>query len=251
MPTTKTHQRRIVRKQLKQPDEFQSFVENARGFALKNLNQVIFSVVIVLVAAAVAVGTYAYERHRKNLAADQFYAAMTALDQKDYKQAEQRLTELAGQEPGREVGRLARFYLGIAYLRQNDVEKARDAFVVYIAHSHNPIFENLALSNVALVYERIGEYGKAEQAYSQAAATPGPEQTSAELGAARMLLKQGKKAEAVKAYRTFLRAHPFSAARGNVLEKLALLGIAAPSETRSEPAMATPPQPANPKASTS
>jgi tetratricopeptide (TPR) repeat protein len=250
MPTTKTHQRKIVRKQLRQPDEFQSFFDNARHFVLENLNQVIFSAVIVLVAAAVAVGTYAYERHRDNLAADQFYAAMTALRQKDYKQAEARFAQLAGQEPGREVGRLARFYLGLAYLRENALKPARDAFVAYLAQGPSPLFANLAQSNLALVYERLGEYGKAERAYSEAAATPGPEQTSAALGAARMLLKQGKKQEAIKAYRDFLAAHPFASERQYVLETLALLGASEPSETRVNPAtMAIPPKGVPPKAS--
>ncbi len=250
MPSTKTHQRKIVRKQLKQPDEFQSFFDNARDFVLENLNQVIFSAVIILVAAAVAVGTYAYERHRDNLAADQFYAAMTALNQKDYKQAERRFTKLAEQEPGREVGRLARFYLGTAYLRENDLKPARDAFVAYLAQGHNPLLASFAQSNLAMVYERLGEYGKAEHAYSEAAATPGPEQTSATLGAARMLLKQGKKEEAIKAYRAFLQAHPFSSEREDVLETLALLGAPAPSPTRLRQTATIPSEAAPPKAST-
>ncbi len=251
MSTTKTHQRKIVRKQLKQPDEFQSFFDGARDFVLENLNQVIFSAVIVLVAAAVAVGTYAYERHRDNLAADQFYAAMTALNQKDYKQAEGRFAQLAEQEPGREVGRLARFYLGTTYLRQNALKPARDAFVAYLAQDPNPLFANLGEFNLALVYERLGEYGKAERAYSEAAATPGPEQTSAALGAARMLLKQGKKEEAIKAYRAFLATHPFASERQDVLETLALLGAGAPSQAPPNPTATIPSKAAPPKASAS
>jgi predicted negative regulator of RcsB-dependent stress response len=246
MASTKTHHRKIVRKQLKQPDEFQSFFGNFRDFVLENLNQVIFSAVIVLVAATVALGTYFYERHRDNLASDQFYSAITALDQKDYAQAQQRFAELAEQEPGREVGRLARFYLGSAYLEQNDLKRARDAFATYLAGNHEPLFANFALANLAVIYERLGDYGKAGNAYSQAAATPGPEQISAELGAARMLLKQGKKAEAIKAYRAFLTAHPFSSERQDALESLALLGAAPQAGEQSQPTATIAPRIANP-----
>ncbi len=252
MASTKPHHHKLSRKELKQPDEFQSFFENARDFILENLNQVIMSVVIVLVAAAVALGTFAWERHRDALAAHQFYAAMTALGEKDYKQAEHGFTQLAEKQPGLEVGRLSRLYLGLAYLRQNDLKQARDALVAYVAQGHKQLFTNLALANLALVYERLGEFGKAEHAYSQAAATPGPEQTYAELGAARMLLKQGKKEQAVKAYQRFLTDYPFSPQRENVLESLALLGAGAPSQVKLlESTAPIPQQAASPKASAS
>ncbi len=223
MATTRPH-RKISRKQLKKPDEFQNFFENARAFVIDNLNQVILSVVIVLVAAAVGVGTYAYERHQDVLASDQFYAAMTALNQNNYKLAEKRFSQLAEHQPGREVGRLSRLYLGTVYLKQNQLKKARNAFVASSAESSGPIFKNMALTNLALTYERLGEFAKAENTYTQAARIAGPEQIAAELGAARMLLKQGKRQAAIEAYRRFLHTHPFSSHRTSVMETLALLG---------------------------
>lgn len=241
MATTRPH-RKISRKQLKKPDEFQNFFENARGFVLDNLNQVILSVVIVLVAAAVGVGTYAYERHQNVLASDQFYAAMTALNQNNYKLAEKRFSQLAEHQSGREVGRLSRLYLGTVYLKQNQLKKARDAFAACSAATSGPIFKNLALTNLALAYERLGEFAKAENTYTQAARIAGPEQIVAELGAARMLLKQGKRQAAIEAYRRFLHAHPFSTHRTSVMETLALLGATPSASTPASTAKKVGPQ---------
>lgn len=235
MPSTRPHHRKISRKELKQPDKLQSFFEDARDFALKNLNQVILAGVIVLIAVVVGVGTYAYELHRDSLASDQFYAAISSLNQNNYKQAEHRFAQLAKSDPGRQVGQLSRLYLGVAYLKQNDLKKARDAFASYSKQSADPVFKNLALVDLAITYERLGQYAKAQHAYAEAARLSGPEQTTAELGVARMLLKQGKRKEAVKAYQHFLQAHPFSSQRQNVRETLALLGVEASAPKPAQP----------------
>ena len=54
MATTRTHHKKISRKELKQPDEFFSFLEQSRVFILDNLQQVILSAAIVLAAALIA-----------------------------------------------------------------------------------------------------------------------------------------------------------------------------------------------------
>ena len=89
------------------------------------------------------------------------------------------------------------------------------------------MFRSLALTNLAVVYERMADWKKAAGAYQQAAADPGPEQVRAELGVARMLAKSGDKQGAIAAYRGFLNAHPFAQQRQDVMESLALLGAPA------------------------
>ncbi len=89
------------------------------------------------------------------------------------------------------------------------------------------MFRSLGLTNLAVVYERMADWKKAAGAYQQAAADPGPEQASAELGVARMLARSGDKQGAIDAYRGFLAAHPFAQQRQGVMESLALLGAPA------------------------
>ncbi len=230
MPSTH-HHHRLTRKELKQPDEFQTFVENAQEFLIANLRQVIISAVVVLAAAGAVIGVYLYETGRDRAAGDQFYNALSALDAKQYKTAEEQFIKLAEAEPNRRIGKLARFYLGSAYLAENDLPHARDAFVAFIADEHGSTFANLALTNLGVIYERMGDYAKAAGAYQQASSVPGPEQVRAQLGVARMLAKQGQKDAAVAVYRAFLSAHPFAPQRQEVIESLAMLG-ASPAQPK-------------------
>ncbi|HXN87340.1 MAG TPA: tetratricopeptide repeat protein [Candidatus Binataceae bacterium] len=236
MATTQPHHKKISRKELKQPDEFQSFVGNAQEFILNNLQQVIVSVSIVVAAGALAVGIYYYELHRDNVAGDRFYNAVVELNNKNYPQAETDFAKLAQDEPGREVGKLSRFYLASAYLNDDQLPKARDTLIAYIPDAKDDLFASMAYEDLGVIYEKMGDFKKAQGAYAQSATIAGPEQMRAELQVARMLMKQGNKIGAINAYQRFLAAHPFSQDRQTVIEAMADLG-AAPAEAT--PAHAT------------
>ncbi len=235
MPPT-THRRKITQKELKAPDELTTLVDNARDFLFGNLTQVLISTAVVVAVGAIAIGVYYYERHRDSLASARFYDAITALNAGQDKPAETQFKQLADEEPGRRLGRLARFYLASAYLADGDFADARDSLVAFLAEERDPTFRSLALTNLAVVYERMADWKKAAGAYQQAAADPGPEQVRAELGVARMLARAGDKEGAIAAYRGFLTAHPFAQQRQDVLESLALLG--APAEIPPPPSAA-------------
>jgi hypothetical protein len=102
MPPT-THRRKVTQKQLREPDEFTTLVDSARDFLLSNLTQVLTSAAVVVVAGAIAVGVYYYERHRDNLASARFYGAITALNGGQNKLAETQFKQLADEEPGRRL----------------------------------------------------------------------------------------------------------------------------------------------------
>lgn len=227
MPPT-SHRRKLTQKELRQPDDFTAFVENAQEFFLNNLRQVLISSGVVVLVGAVVVGVYYYERHRDTVASGQFYDAITALNAGKNKDAEAQFKKLADEEPSRRLGRLARFYMASAYMADGDLANARDSLVAFLAEERDPTFRSMALTNIAVVYERMADWKKAAEAYRQAAADPGPEQARAELGVARMLAKAGDKQGAIAAYRSFLTEHPFAQQRQDVMESLALLG--APAE---------------------
>ncbi|MDO8433194.1 MAG: tetratricopeptide repeat protein [Candidatus Binatus sp.] len=229
-PTThrrKTTQRKITQKELKQPDEFTTLAESVQNFILGNLNQVFISLGIVAAIGAVVIAVYYYEQHRDAVASTQFYTALTQLKGGQYKAAEAQFKKLADEEPGRRLGRLARFYTASAYLGDGDLPRARDTLVAFLAEERDPLFTGLALTNLAVVYERMGDWKKAGGAYRQAAGIDGPEQMRSQLGVARMLAKMGDKQDAITAYRGFLMAHPYAQQREDVLASLALLGAPA------------------------
>ena len=148
MATTQPHHKKISRKELKQPDEFQSFVGNAQEFIVNNLQQVIVSASIVVAAGALAVGIYYYELHRDNVAGDPFYNAVSELNNKNYPKAETDFAKLVQDEPGREVGKLSRFYLASAYLNEGQLPKARDTLIAYIPDAKDDLFASMAYKDL-------------------------------------------------------------------------------------------------------
>jgi predicted negative regulator of RcsB-dependent stress response len=226
MPPT-THRRKITQKELKQPDEFTTLFESAQNFILGNLTQVFVSAGIVLAIGAIVIAVYYYEQHRDAVASTQFYTALTQLKAGQYKPAEAQFQKLADEEPGRRLGRLARFYSASAYIGDGDLPKARETLVAFLAEERDPLFTSLALTNLAVVYERMSDWKKAGGAYRQAAGIDGPEQKRSQLGVARMLAKMGDQQGAIAAYRGFLMAHPYAQQRDDVLASLALLGAPA------------------------
>jgi predicted negative regulator of RcsB-dependent stress response len=237
MPVT---HRKLRRKELRQPDEFITFFENLRSFLLDNLVQVIIGACAVIALAAIGVGVYFYTQYRDRLVADQFYEAITALDHKEYKTAETDFSKLADDHPHASLGRLARFYLAGCYMAEKEPAKARDALNQYLAGDDRPTFKSLALLQLGVAYEDLGQFQQAHQTYSEAAILPGPQKMRAELAAARMLVREGHKDAAIAAYRQFLKENPFAEERTDVFIALAELGVQPEAHTANAPAVSTP-----------
>jgi predicted negative regulator of RcsB-dependent stress response len=196
---------------------------------------VIIGACAVIAIAAIGFGVYSYMQYRDRLAAGQFYEAVAALNHKDYKTAEADFSRLARDRPGASLGRLARFYLASSYMAEKDPAKARDTLNEYLADDDRPLFKSLALIQLGVAYEDLGQFQQAHQAYGEAAKMPGPEKMRAELGVARMLVREGHKDAAIAAYRQFLTENQFATERGDVLEALAELGV--PPETQNADAL--------------
>ena len=237
MPVT---HRKLRRKELRQPDEFITFFENLRSFLLDNLVQVIIGACAAIALAAIGVGVYFYTQYRDRLVADQFYEAITALDHKEYKNAETDFSKLAEDHPHASLGRLARFYLAGCYMAEKEPAKARDALNQYLAGDDRPTFKSLALLQLGVAYEDLGQFQQAHQTYSEAAILPGPQKMRAELAVARMLVREGHKDAAIAAYRRFLKENPFAEERTDVFVALAELGVQPEMHTANAPAVSAP-----------
>lgn len=220
---------KISRKELKQPDEFQSIFETAGLFFELHMTEVFLGAAALLVIVAIALGLYYYEVRQGHAASARFDQALSDLQGGKYDVAEKELSSLAADEPHRAVGRLSKLYLATAYLAQKEPAKARDMLLRYLAEDDASVFRNAALDDLAVTCEELGDYKQAEETYRQASKVEGPEQARAELGVARMLQKQGKRAEAIVAYNEFLARHPYAPERGVVMETLAQLGVAPPA----------------------
>ena len=236
MATTSHYKIKV--KDLKQPDEFVTTVDRIGEYLANNVLQVILGGVALIAILALIFGYSFYRSHQDRLAASQFYDAITALNHKDYKTAEDGFETLAQSGNGK-LAHLAPLYVATAYMSDSKPAQARDALVAYIADSDHDQFKNLALVQLGVAYEDLGDFKKAQDAYAQAASIPGPQKTAAELGVARTLLSQGDKAGAITAWRNFLVENPFSTERASVIALMAEQG-AAPTDQNSIESAAAP-----------
>jgi tetratricopeptide (TPR) repeat protein len=227
-----TAHRKIRRKDLKEKDEFVTTVEWIENFFLTHLTQVLVSAAMVAAVVVLIIAMVAYGRHKSRLAGEQFFEAFAAFNEKNYAVAMQRFTELADNQPDREVGRLAHFYIGACYLAKDDLARAKEAFILFLSEPGGDLFKTLAQWNLGVICERTNDFKKAEEYYRQAAQAPGPQGVSAEFAAARMMERQGKNKEAISAYQQLLEQHPLAAERQDAVEALASLGAAPLPQSR-------------------
>jgi predicted negative regulator of RcsB-dependent stress response len=219
--------RRVSRKALRQPDEFVSTVDLIGDWVARNLVRVIIGAVVLVVAIAIVLVVSLYSQHRQRIASEQFYRAINALSDKDYKTAAEGFGKLARNDSGSTLGHLSEFYLATTYLAQNQPSKARDAIRKYLAAGGNRLFRQMALLQLGVANENLGDYRNAHSAYVNASQLNGPEKARAEIGAARTLARLGDRLGAIAAYQQFLRENPFAQQRPEVTEALAQMGVSA------------------------
>ena len=224
-----THHHRFTQKELRQPDEFQTFFDQVGEFVVTNLQTVVIAVAVCLFAAAAIWLFYIHSQSKAAAAAARFYAALDALGNKDYGISDPAFQAIAKDESGRPIGGLSDLFLGCSYLAQTQPAKARDALQSFLATGDAPMFRGAALYDLGVAYENLKDLPKAADAYGQSAAIQGPEQDRAALAVARVTLAEGRKTEAIAAYQRFLSEHPFATERTQVLEALAALGVNPPA----------------------
>ncbi len=222
-----TSRHRLDRAELRQPDEFVSGLDRAWRFVTENSARVIIAAVGLVALAAIGFGVDFYYQHREQMVAGRFYDALTALRHKDYKTAETGFGALVEERSGR-LSELSRVYLASALIAQKHYAQARDALEPYVAAGGDSLFHGLALNQLGAAYEDLGDFAKAHDTYTRAAAIAGPERDSAELGVARTLAEAGDQPGAIAGYRKFLADNPVAPQREDVIAALAALG-AAPS----------------------
>src|SRR5713101_2409606 len=231
--TTKPHPHHLSRKELRQPDEFVTLVDSAGDYIANHLGRVIVGAIGLVALILMIVGVRFYFNYQDRQIAEAFYQASTAFDHKDYASARSEFAALAEAHPHSSLGRLAMFYLGNAYMADNEAKPARDAFQKYLAADDRPAFREMALMQLGVADENLADFTGARKAYGEAYAMKGPERGRADLDVARLLARQGDKPAAIAAYQRFLRENPFSQDRGDVIDALAQLGVAPAAPTSS------------------
>jgi predicted negative regulator of RcsB-dependent stress response len=201
--------KRDERRFLKDPDEFVVWTVRAGGWAQRH-QRALTAVGGALLLVVVTAGLLAWRTARQTEAASEaFRSARTKFAANQYEPAALEFEGVARDFPGTPFGRLAVLYRGHSLLRQNDAAGAAAAYQEFLARfSEDQYVRQLALTNLGLAQEQLGDASAARGTLAQATEMDGPYRIDALLAYARLSQAAGDSAAAEQAYRKVLEENP-------------------------------------------
>ncbi len=230
---------RLTRKDLRQPDEFQTLSRQALDFVEANRIAVMATLgaVIVLLLAIVAYRMISQSREASASAA--YTEARTLLTAKKYGDAAIKFQDVASRYGGTSYGPLAILERGDALLLADRAADAAAAYEKFLQSSPpTDYLRQLAHTRLGYAHEKLGKPTDAERSFATAAAEPGPFAAEAVLGAARNAEIAGNTDKAKDLYTQLLEKHPVSEYRDVASKHLIALGGTVPS-AKAAPGAAT------------
>jgi predicted negative regulator of RcsB-dependent stress response len=202
--------RRLSRKELRQPDWFQTATENAFEFYQRK------RVVVYLALAAVVLillgiwGWKIFKERQDEKAAQEYGQAMAQYHAGKYREAVASLEKVQTQRWS-SYANLAHLYESNSYLALNDYPKAANAAQRFIGGTdQNSLLRQIGLLTLATIEERQSQCKEAIKNYAEAARIKGAFVDRAFLGQARCALQIGDPSGAIAAYRELLKDKPES-----------------------------------------
>jgi hypothetical protein len=212
---------KIRRKDLRQPDEFETLTGQALEWADQH-RQLLYGVAgAVLVIVLIVFAVNRARTSRNESAATDFNAAHELLAANKNDEAAAAFEDVATRYPSAPFGRLARLYRGHALARKPDAAGAAAAYTEYLATDSGAAYlRQEALTSLGRAKESTGDAAGALDAYTQAGALEGPYRTDALLGAARMHERAGDTEKAREIYARLLAENPQGDLRALLVSKL-------------------------------
>jgi predicted negative regulator of RcsB-dependent stress response len=191
----------LDRKALRGPDEFQTLTAQVTGWIGQNRQLATAVAGGVVALAVIALGIGWYSQRRAEAAAIRFQVAHNEFDAGKFTEAAASFASLREDYPRTPFGRLATLYRAHSLARAGDAAGAATAYQEYLASSPPaPYLRQSALVGVGRAQEVLGDQAAALQAFTDAAAIPGPFAIEAMLGQARLQEASGDVAAAQKTY---------------------------------------------------
>lgn len=220
-----TASRKLTRKDLRQPDWFQTNTERALDYFTEHKKLVFAALAVLVLIVAAVLGWRMFKENQNLQASREFSQAMALYQGEKYREAIPVLESVAGYRWSR-YAVLAHIYIANSYLAMNDADKAVSAAQRALAGTRpNSFYRQIALTTLATGEEQKKDCKSAAQHYSEAQNIPGALQGRAMLGKARCSEALGDNAAAVAAYKEYLKENPGS----SLAVKLAELEAKAPT----------------------
>jgi len=212
--------RKIIKKKLKEPDEFISFTDHALRFMSRHYRRIITGGVILGVLLAVF---FLFQKWEEKKEAEAYQLFATALEvhqtldspyregsPADYKSLIEKFDEVNTKFPRTSSGKLSFLYKGNLLLKLGEFDEAIKAYETFLKKAgKEKLYRLFAMEGLGYAHEGKKEYEKAVEAYERMLEMgEGLRVANAHLGKGRCYEKLGKKKEALESYKAFLNVTP-------------------------------------------
>ena len=205
-----TTSRRLSRKELRQPDWFQTVTENALEFYYRQRVAVYLGIAVVILLLLGIWGWAVFKERQDSMAAQEFGQAMTQYHTGKYREAVAGLEKVQTYRWSR-YANLAHLYEANSYLALNDFTKATNAAQRFIVGTdQNSLMRQIGLLTLADIEERQSQCKEAIKNYGEAGKIKAAFTERAFLGEARCAVQMGDVKGGIAAYRQLLKDQPDS-----------------------------------------
>jgi len=175
--------KKITRKELKEPDQFQEFSARVLQYVDTHIKKLYIAAGIVVAAIILAVGLYFYSSHCEENALAMYaqaYGTYQTIDDnkknESYVKAISLYEELIGKYPRTGAAMVALFNLGNLYFNLGDIDKSIDSYTLFLEKaSEDNILAPLAYYGLGYCYETKKNYNDALQSFENSGTISGKE----------------------------------------------------------------------------
>ena len=230
-----TSPKKIIKKKLKEPDEFVTLTERAYIFISHHFKPIAGGAVLVLVLILLFLLYQRWERRNEENAFQMLNAAVETYERvtspyreasaQEYKNVLDGFKEVATKFPRTSPGKLAILYQGNINLRLGEFDQAIQAYENFLQQGGTGrLYRCFVMEGLGYSYEGKKDYEKAVNAYQKEIESGEDfELANGYLGLGRCYEKLGKAKEAVENYRSFMKVSKKSEMKNIVLGKISNL----------------------------
>ncbi len=230
-----TRTKKIVKRKLKEPDEFVTLTERAFVFVSHHAKSIALVGGVVLVLVIAVFFFKEWEKANEESAYQMFNSAVETYQTvsspyregspQEYKNVLEKFNEVIRKFPRTSPGKLAILYQGNTHLRLGDFEEAIKAYGGFLEKAGKiKLYRSFALIGLGYSYEGKKDYEKAMNAYQKVIDLGESSQiNNAYLGVGRCSEKLGKTKEALENYKNFIKVSQKSEMANIVLRKISSL----------------------------
>jgi outer membrane protein assembly factor BamD (BamD/ComL family) len=229
-------EQRLTRKDLRQPDEFQTLTRQGLMFVEENRNAVIAVLAAIIVVLLAIVAYRMISQSREASASEAYTEARALLTDKKYGEAATKFDEIASRYGGTSYGPLALLERGNALLLADQAADAVTVYERFVQQAPTDYLRQLGHTRLGYAQEKLGKPGEAQKSFATAASEGGPFGAEALFGAARNAELAGDAAAAKDFYVQLLEKHPTTEYTDVATAHLVALGGTPPAKGAPEAA---------------